>query len=63
MNTRQPSVTEFYTNKTILLTGTTGFLGKVVFEKILRSLPSVRTIYLAIAPRGDKDNEIQNSEI
>jgi fatty acyl-CoA reductase len=41
----------FYEGKTILLTGSTGFLGKVVLEKIMRSLPGVKTIYLAISPK------------
>ena len=43
-------LTEFYRDKTILLTGSTGFLGKVVLEKLLRSLPIVKTIYLGIKP-------------
>ena len=33
-----------------MLTGATGFLGKVVLEKLLWSLPVVKTIYLAIKP-------------
>ena len=33
------SIVNFYTNKSILLTGVTGFLGKVIFEKLLRSAP------------------------
>lgn len=62
------SLTEFYTGKTILLTGATGFLGKslimlqysisetlkilgkVILEKLCRSLPVVKTIYISIAP-------------
>ena len=43
-------LTDYYTGKTILLTGATGFLGKVVLEKVLRSLSVVKTIYLAIKP-------------
>ena len=43
-------LTDYYTGKTILLTGATGFLGKVILEKVLRSLPVVKTIYLAIKP-------------
>ena len=43
-------LTDYYAGKTILLTGATGFLGKVVLEKVLRSLPVVKTIYLAIKP-------------
>jgi len=53
-------IQDFYTGKTILLTGSTGFLGmlgflillgKVVLEKILRSLPNIKTIYLGITPK------------
>ena len=43
-------VKEFYENKTILITGCTGFVGKVVLEKILRSL-SFRRIYVMIRPK------------
>ena len=42
------SLKEFYQGKTILLTGATGFLGKVILEKICRSLPVVKTIYLSV---------------
>ena len=34
--------------KTVLVTGSTGFLGKSVVEKCLRSLPEVRRLHLAI---------------
>uniref|UniRef100_A0A182PIA4 Fatty acyl-CoA reductase n=1 Tax=Anopheles epiroticus TaxID=199890 RepID=A0A182PIA4_9DIPT len=40
-------VLSFYRNSTILLTGGTGFLGKVLLEKILRCL-SVRKVFLAV---------------
>ena len=39
---------EFYEGKRVLVTGTTGFLGKVLLEKILYSLPEVHTIYILI---------------
>ncbi|CAG9794395.1 unnamed protein product [Diatraea saccharalis] len=41
-----PSVTEFYEGKCILITGATGFLGKALLEKLLRSCHNVDTIYL-----------------
>ena len=41
-------IRDFYAGKSILLTGTTGFLGKVVLEKILRDLQGFRNIYLVI---------------
>uniref|UniRef100_A0A182N354 Fatty acyl-CoA reductase n=1 Tax=Anopheles dirus TaxID=7168 RepID=A0A182N354_9DIPT len=40
-------VLSFYRDSTVLLTGGTGFLGKVLLEKILRSL-SVRKVFLAV---------------
>src|SRR3984893_14734652 len=36
--------------KTLLITGSTGFLGKSIVEKLLRSVPEVGRINLAIRP-------------
>jgi fatty acyl-CoA reductase len=47
---------QFYKNKTILITGTTGFVGKVVLEKILRSCPDFKRIYLMV--RSKKSQSI-----
>jgi len=44
-------VTEYFAGKVLLLTGVTGFLGKVIFEKVLRSLPNVAKIYILIRPK------------
>jgi thioester reductase-like protein len=35
------TIVDLYRGKTILITGTTGFLGKVLLEKFLFSLPEV----------------------
>ena len=45
-------IQQFYTGKNIMLTGTTGFVGKVILEKILRSLPGSGRIYIMV--RGKK---------
>eukprot|EP01051_Picozoa_sp_SAG22_P014801 SAG22_NODE_1847_length_3449_cov_5.029552_2_plen_202_part_00 len=42
-----------YAGSTVLLTGATGFLGKVVLEKILYSLRSVKKVFLLMRPRGE----------
>lgn len=43
----------FYNKKNILLTGSTGFVGKVILEKILRDLPDVGAVYLFVRPKKD----------
>jgi len=43
-------VAEFYRDKTVFITGATGFMGKVLVEKLLRST-SVARIYLLIRPK------------
>lgn len=49
-----PFVREYYRDKEIFLTGGTGYLGKVVIEKLLRSCPEVKRIFLLI--RSKKGN-------
>ncbi|MDQ3636918.1 MAG: SDR family oxidoreductase, partial [Actinomycetota bacterium] len=45
---------EAYRDKTILLTGGTGFLGTALVEKILRSVPDLGRLYLVVRPSKDK---------
>ncbi|XP_013191884.2 putative fatty acyl-CoA reductase CG5065 [Amyelois transitella] len=45
------SVKEYYANKTIFITGATGFLGKVLIEKLLYSCPDLKKIYLLMRPK------------
>jgi thioester reductase-like protein len=41
-------IVEFFKNKSIFITGATGFLGKVLIEKLLRSCPDVDKIFILI---------------
>src|SRR5690606_11455680 len=43
-----------FRNKSVLITGTTGFVGKVVLEKLLRSVPTIGRVYLLI--RGNRQH-------
>ena len=43
-------IRNFYKCKTILLTGTTGFVGKVILEKIVRDFDCKR-IYVLMRPK------------
>lgn len=42
------SVVESFSQKRVLITGVTGFLGKAILEKILRETPDVSKIYLLV---------------
>lgn len=54
----QPSeIAEFYKNKIVLITGGTGFMGKLLIEKLLRSCPEIKTIYVLV--RSKKGNTPQ----
>lgn len=41
-------VATFFANKTVFLTGATGFIGKLIIEKLLRACPDVKRIFLVI---------------
>lgn len=52
LNRESSSTLRALKGKNILITGTTGFLGKVVLEKLLRSVPDLGDIYLLM--RGNR---------
>lgn len=56
-------ITSFYKDKTIFITGTTGFVGKVVLEKILRSLGDFKKIYVMVRPKKGMSNQERIEEI
>lgn len=61
-------VANFYKDRCVLITGATGFMGKVLVEKLLRSCPDLGTIYLLMRPKGGQDvrarlDELLNSKV
>ncbi|KAI4998825.1 hypothetical protein ZWY2020_054167 [Hordeum vulgare] len=63
------TITEYFRNKSVLITGSTGFLGKILVEKILRVQPGVRRIYLPVraadsaAARRRVETEVLGKEL
>lgn len=49
-------VADMLAGRAILITGGTGFLGKVLLEKILRTCSDVDTIYLLIRAKKGKES-------
>ena len=42
------SVKGYYSGKNIMITGCTGFLGTVILEKFLRSIPDIGKIFIMV---------------
>ena len=57
------SISEFYAGERLLVTGATGFMGKVLIEKILRSCPDVDTIYILVRSKKGKSPQERWSHV
>ncbi|XP_011700623.1 PREDICTED: uncharacterized protein LOC105457578 [Wasmannia auropunctata] len=57
------SIQSFYAGQSVFITGGTGFLGKVLIEKLLRSCSDIEAIYLLIRPKKDKSPETRLDEM
>ncbi|XP_049794385.1 putative fatty acyl-CoA reductase CG5065 [Schistocerca nitens] len=44
-------VQRFFSGRCVLVTGATGFVGKVLLEKLLRTCPDVDTVYALVRPK------------
>lgn len=51
-------IREYFSERCILVTGATGFVGQAIIAKVLRDLPGVRRIYALIRPRKRTDGQI-----
>lgn len=60
----EPSdIQKFYKDSTIFITGATGYLGKLILEKLLRSCPDLNHIYILLREKKGKDREKRFQEI
>ncbi|KAJ8673988.1 hypothetical protein QAD02_005250 [Eretmocerus hayati] len=53
----ESQIQKFFAGKNILITGATGFMGKCLLEKILRSIPEVGHVYLLIRDKANSTIE------
>ncbi|KAG7261684.1 hypothetical protein CRUP_002304 [Coryphaenoides rupestris] len=58
-----PSVADYYVGKSVLITGGTGFMGKVLVEKLLRSCPGVKALYLLVRPKASQTMQQRVSDM
>ncbi|CAH1107545.1 unnamed protein product [Psylliodes chrysocephalus] len=54
MEKTETPIQKFYKNANVFITGGTGFLGKILIEKLLRST-EVNTLYILIRKKRDED--------
>nr|ADD62440.1 fatty-acyl CoA reductase III [Yponomeuta evonymella] len=52
-----PTIPAFYAGKSVFITGATGFMGKVLIERILATCPNVGCLYLLMREKKDQSPE------
>ena len=62
-NLNLTKVQEFYSGQSIFITGGTGFVGKLLIEKLLRSCPDIACIYLLVRQKKGKDVHQRTEEL
>lgn len=54
-NLGESQIQKLFAGSTVLLTGGTGFLGKLIVEKLLRCCPDLKKLYMLARPKKNKD--------
>lgn len=56
-------ISDYYKEKSVLVTGVTGFIGKLLITKLLSACPSIKQIYCLIRERDNQTAEQRLNEI
>ncbi|XP_019879594.1 fatty acyl-CoA reductase wat-like [Aethina tumida] len=59
----QTPIQSFYAKTNVFITGATGFLGKILVEKLLRSCPDINTIYVLVRNKKGKNLHTRVDEL
>lgn len=56
-------VQDFYRGQSVFVTGGSGFMGKVLIEKLLYACPDLQSVYVLMRPKRGKSIENRLDEI
>ncbi|XP_001601942.1 putative fatty acyl-CoA reductase CG5065 [Nasonia vitripennis] len=56
-STQRPTIPEWFGGRQVMVTGGTGFMGKVLLSKLLMSCPNVDTIYVVIREKRNQSSK------
>ncbi|KAJ1527952.1 hypothetical protein ONE63_007885 [Megalurothrips usitatus] len=59
----RPRIADFFAGRHVLVTGATGFMGKVLVEKLLRSCPRLGGIFLLLRPKRGQDPQARVKDL
>ncbi|PWA24775.1 hypothetical protein CCH79_00010132 [Gambusia affinis] len=57
------NIPEYYAGKNVLISGATGFMGKVLLEKLLRSCPGVRAVYVMVRSKAGQSPQARVADM
>ncbi|KAI5699456.1 hypothetical protein M8J75_003214 [Diaphorina citri] len=57
------NIQNYFKDKSVFITGSTGFLGKALVEKLLRSCSQINNVYLLIRPKRGTDAKLRHKEL
>ena len=58
-----PSIPDFYRHQNVFITGATGFMGKCLLEKLLRSVPDVGKVFVLTRAKKGKSPEERTKDL
>jgi len=57
LSNNSSGIADFFKDRSIFITGATGFIGMAILEKLLRCCTSLNTIYILVRPKKDTNSQ------